>query len=511
MVRIKFYNFIGGIFFLTIIIFNASNYCLAQEVYSTFVNRLSKITLKFESTAPVEKEPVYVLPSKTKSIANFLKCNVQEEKYLYEWDLYLFFEKEGEYNIGPFVFYDVENKAISLPLVKVLVNNTETITFDERKIKDNVDLPPKFFTVKSNENIYPLTPIYLILELSQQYEKIDIIWSGWENVFVERIPEEKIDGKNLQIKFLLVFTKSGTFNLLPIKFRVEKNNKSFLFSSSPLIYSVSNLSQDIKNNGLGDFKVKLNAYTGTNKNEVVIKTDYTGSGYFKFFIPQKPSVTNINNVFLKDYHYEAKTFYPYPSGQLSYTYYFIPKEDGNYQISLNKEKVFDPKNAVFKEISSTFFNVKVMLPGNPQEEINKEKRVANKKKIDYDFYALIIFLLLITFTIIGVSLKSFYKSRKKDVVNKNIIDSDTEDELSVILRSFLVLLSNKSGEDLLTAPFSKIEDTLYKIIKEDNLREKVINWLKDVYKTIYLEKKSFQIRKKLAEEGLNLIKNIRDI
>lgn len=515
MVRAGFVSLLIRILFLTIFVVNIS---IAQEDSAsqfTYTNRLTKVTLIFESIAPVERSPHFVIPQGAKAVRDFLKSTIKDNKYYYEYDLYVFFEKDGEYNLGPFIFYDIENRSVSLPPVKINVSNIETVYSDTKKSKKtDLQIPPKFFIVKSNEIIYPYTPIYLILEINQPYEKADVLWTGWEDVFTEKISEERIDDDTTQLRFLLIFTKSGNYNLAPIKFKVEKNNKSFLFSSSPLIYTVSSLPQDINNNGYGDIKLKINAYTGTNKNEVIIRADYSGSGYLRLFNPNKPTVTNVNNVFLKDYSFEMKAFYPVSYSYLSYIYYFKPPEEGTYQIKFDRERIFDPKNSVFREISSSLFTLKVMLPGNPEDDTSQNGgvKLPVKKKIDYDFYGLIVLLLLVTFLIVGFYLRNFYESKRKKNKEENgeLLEEDV-DELSVVLRSFLVILGSKSNRDLLTAPFSKIEDSINNIIEDESTRKEVLNWFREVYKSRYLGKINFKKRRELTERGLELIKIVKDI
>lgn len=480
-----------------------------SSVNFTYINRLSKVTLKFDSITPIEKDPFYVLPAGVKTVSSFLKSDIDEKGYHYEWDLYLFFEREGQFNIGPFVFHDTENRSISLSPVMFNVSASEPAEIGLKKIpKISADLPPRFFTVKSYDTIYPFTPLYLILELNQPYDNLDIIWNGWQDAFTEKLGQELIENKAIQIRFLLVFTKSGTFNLAPIKFRFEKDKKSYTFSSSPMIFTVAKIPDDKA--FPGNVQTKLNAYTATNKNQVTIKVEYNGTGYIKFFKPVAPVVSNINSIFLKDYSYDFKSLYPEPAGKVTYTYFFLPKDEGLYQIKLPEQIFFNPARSVFNKVSTATFNLKVMLPANPLVGNNMgdlEKKLLVKKRIDYDFYAIIIILFLMTFSIIGLYLRASIKKKKKTVIASTQFKFG-EDELSSILRSFLVILSNITKEDLLTAPFSRIEEAVIKLGEDESTKKEIILWLRDVYESIYLKDGGAVKRNRLKEKGLELLKRI---
>ncbi len=482
---------------------------LAQDINQTYVNRLTKISLSFYSTAPIEKEPYYLLPAKTKIITNFLTCNFDENGYHYRWDLFLFFEQEGNYEVGPFIFHNIENKPISLSPVKFSVSNTEPLTLVlKRKTEKFLDIPPKFKILRINEVLYPFTPVYLTLELDNYYDSIQILWSGWEDAVVERLPDELDENKRYQIRFMVLFIKSGTYNLKPLKFKLERDGKSYGFSSPPFIFFVKDI-ENLMLNYPSDMHRRVNAYAATNQNQVIIEADYYAKGYLKFYKPLKPLVSEDIPVLLKDYNFELISTYPELQTRAKYSYFFLPKKEGSYEINLPEQKSFDYTKGVFKSISSTVFHIKVMMPANPlsTEQMDIEKNLSIKRKIDYDLYAIMVLIFLGTFTIVGLSIKTLFKktSSKRMVAFNNI---SAHDELSLILRSFLVVLSKKSGKDLLMAPLSEIESELKRLDIPKDKKIAILNWLQEVYRAIYLKQSTAFKRKILKEKGMEFLKII---
>lgn len=126
----------------------------SQESFNTFTNRITKISINFNTETPIKSPPLFLTPENSVIINQVLTSNFKGN-YLNKLDLYCIFEKEGKYELGPFVFHDFLGNSVSINKVTVNVIGHEDITLKEVKTKPQ-DAPPKFYTI-----IPPKTFIYL--------------------------------------------------------------------------------------------------------------------------------------------------------------------------------------------------------------------------------------------------------------------------------------------------------------------------------------------------------------
>lgn len=483
-------------------------YSFADNTINVTTNHLTKLTFMFQSTNPVKTVPIFITPPE----ANILNYYVTaEEKSVFDNTLQVFcvFEKEGNFNLGPFIFQDTIGQSISVPSVNIKVSNEEIITFSESKKKNTSNTSPRFYTLVPNNDLYPLTPVYLILELPQNITETTVIWQGWDEVFVERGEVfEKKDGLK-EVIYTAFFTKPGSYNLAPIKFRFKSIDKNLLFSTSSLQFSVKDYPEKFdKSLYVGNYNAKLNLYSGTERNYVTVDVILVGNGYQDILSPPIIEVEPKIDVYLSNASTEYTSKFPQYAGMTKYTYFFKPHADGIYHIKMSQIKSFDPVNSTFKSISSITKSIKVQLPSGLKGEkgiVDIEKELNIKIKPDYDFYLAVGTVLFITFTVLSLYIKSKLTLKRKQVK----IDKGVEEPLVLVQRSLLKILENLHNEPMLTLSPMGVKEILinYKKLPIE-LIEEIYKWLEQVYKALYLGRGE---KGSLVEKGVELVRSISKI
>lgn len=476
----------------------------SQELFNTFTNRITKISINFNTETPIKSPPLFLTPENSVIINQVLTSNFKGN-YLNKLDLYCIFEKEGKYELGPFVFHDFLGNSVSINKVTVNVIGHEDITLKEVKTKPQ-DAPPKFYTIIPPKNFYIFTPAYLIIDVPSSTKELFIYWPGWKGVITDKIEERiKKDGRK-EIIFSAIFTKAGKYNLAPLKIAIKNSSdKELVFSTSMLSFDVKEIDKENREKFfIGDLSIKLNSYSTTENNTVNIEVIITGTSFLEQITPLNIEVTPTTEVFLKEDRKEYFSKFPEYSGSNTLTYFFIPPSEGIYTIKIPPIKVFNPSVNSFINLSSITKTIKVHLPSNPvsKEKVDYEKNLNIRIRPDYDFYFFLGFFIFITIlTLI------FYLRTKKTITKKSVSPEISENyiNLSSIQRSILKALENITKEELLTASPSKIKNAIDKIPISVELKKEIISWLNEAYKTLYIKKIDDD---ELVLQGLNLLKKI---
>jgi hypothetical protein len=475
----------------------------------TVVNRLTYLSFAFESANPAYSNPAYVMPPGVELVSSTLRTE-PGNKIINHADMDVFFEKEGIFSLGPFVFHDKSGGSYSVPPTKVEVVSEETILSPNNKVS-TADVPPKFYTYKPYPKIYPNTPVFFILEVSGTFKAIDITWPGWQEVYSEKVEENIKTNGVLEIKYMIMFSREGSYSLAPLKFHLRRNNKDYFFSSSPLNFQVDPVPMNGKASAaLGDYTLNITPYTGTNKDYVQIDVVYTGKGYLRDIKPPLLSVAPAADILLRKRLVNFVSYYPEPQGKVEFKYFFLPPNDGLYKIESKPAKTFDPLKSVFKNISSYTASIQVMLPSNPAasgKDNEFQKRLQIRKRLDYDLYVLISIVMLVTFFAIGLYLKGRFRQRKNPA---QLHASQSEDPLAAIQRAVLVYLRHITKEDFLTTPLSQIKESLQKSSLEESFRNEILRWLDEMFKFRYLRTSSPSLAEQLKEKGLELLQRLRE-
>lgn len=483
------------------------NLLTAQEIFNTITNRLTKITIKFNTENPIKGSPIFIAPENS-FVVNHILTSDFKGIYSNRLDLYCIFEKEGKYELGPFVFNDVLYGSLSVNKVIVNVTGQENIIFNESKQK-TIESPPKFYTIIPHKDFYSFMPSYLVIDAPSSTKELVMYWPGWKGVITEKIEEKlKKDGRK-EIIFSAIFLKAGKYNLPPLKIAVKNiptTTKELIFSTGVLKFDVKNLKKDDKENFVtGDFSIKLNSYSTTENNAVNIDVNITGTGFLEQLIPPKIEVTPSVDVFLKEDRKDYFSKFPEYGGTNNFKYFFIPTTEGIYTIKMPSFKIFNPTSNSFKNLSSLTRTIKVHLPSSPvsKEQEDYEKNLNIRIRPDYDFYLFLGFFIFITIVIIVLYFRNKRFIQKKKPIPKNNIDNDLS--LSSLQRSILIALEKITNEDLLLASPSKVRMALDKTSLPLELKEQITHWLHESYKTLYLNKTE---DKELIQSGLNLLKKI---
>lgn len=477
----------------------------AQEIFNTITNRLTKISIKFNSENPIKDSPIFLAPENS-LILNHTLTTDYKGTYYHRLDLYCIFEKEGKFELGPFVFHDLLGGSVSVNKVSVEVNEQEKILFDNSKPRF-MEAPPKFYTIIPHKDFYTFMPSYLIIDIPPSTKELTINWPGWKGVITEKIEEKlKKDGRK-EIIFSAIFTKAGKFNLAPLKIRVKNHsNEELIFSTSVLKFDIKDQKKANENNFFtGDFSIKLNPYSATEKNLVNIEVTISGTGFLEQLVPPKIEVTPFAEVFLKEERKEYSSKFPEYAGTNNFTFYFIPSTEGIYTIKIPSIKIFNPINNTFKNLSSLTRTIKVHIPSSPisKEREDYEKNLNIRIRPDYDFYLFLGFFVFITIAVIVL----YYRS-KSQIQNKKFSSENSNDNnltLSSVQRSILIALEKITNEELLLSSPKKVRIALDKTSLPLELKDQITQWLHESYKNLYLTKTE---NKELIQTGLNLLKNI---
>ncbi len=477
---------------------------LSQEVITTITNRITKISIQFNTENPIKSPPIFLYPENSVIINQILKTNFKGT-YSNKLDLYCIFEKEGKYELGPFVFYDSMGNSVSINKIIIDVKGKENIIFKE--VKSNIqEAPPKFYTLLSHKYFYPFMPAYLIIDVPASTEELLFYWPGWKSVIIDKVEEKiKKDGRK-EIIFSAIFTKAGKYNLAPLKISIKNSShKELVFSTSVLNFDVKEIDKDSSDNFfIGDFSIKLNSLSTTEKNIVNIEVVIMGTSFLEQIMPLNIDVTPSTEVFLKEEKKEYLSKFPEYSGSYTLSYFFVPPKEGMYTIKIPTIKIFKPNSNVFMNLSSITKTIKVHLPSNLQSKESEDfqKNLNIRIRPDYDFYFFLGFFIFITLLTVIL-----YFRTKKDVDKKKFLPAVTENNinLSSIQRSILKALENITTEELLTASPSKIKDALDRTFLSPELKDEILTWLNEAYKMLYIKRIE---NKELILQGLNLLKKI---
>lgn len=491
------------LFFLFFYPFSIHAEDVSKEVV---VNRLLRISIPIDTQSPVLNKPVFLLPLGAKLLDSSLKTNYTD-KYHNELELLFYFEKAGNYSIGPFVFTDKEGNSHTSPPVKITVTEREVINLPETKTKSQ-EQHLKFYTLKPQENLFTNSYIYFVLEVPSVYQSIDILWKGWENIYTEQLPEIKEKNGICEVKFIVFFSKEGKYNLSPIKIMVKKGQNEQMFSSASLNFDVRQIPEELNVIGSGEGIVKSTIYTTTQKNYVQIDISYTGAGNLYNLKSPDIDIFPKGDLLLKKRDLEFYEFYPELKGKVNFSYIFFPPQDSTYQVKIGQSKTFNPKTGAFKNISGIVSAINVMLPSNPQSTEYKEtlqSKLNIKTKPDYDFYAIIIGILFVTFLSLGLYLRTLKKSKKR----KGTTVKYRYDHFLVVQRAILVYLKFFTGYDLTAVPLSQIREKIKNSMLSEELKSEVINWLEDAFKVRYLDKVKGSKEELLKQQGIDILRKMK--
>ncbi|MCX7769752.1 MAG: hypothetical protein N2202_01575 [Proteobacteria bacterium] len=480
------------------------SFLFAQEINTTITNRLTKITLNFNTENPIKSTPIFLSPENS-LIVNQLLTTTFKGQYLNRLDLYCIFEKEGRYELGPFVFHDLLGGSVSVNKVSIEVRDDENIVFNDVKQKSQ-DAPPKFYTIIPHKDFYKYMPAYLIVDVPSTIKEMNIFWPGWEGVIVEKVEERlKKDGRR-EIIYSAIFTKEGKYNLAPLKIAVKNFlNKELMFSTSTLKFDVKEIKQGEEKFLIGDYSIKINPYTATENNAVQIDISVSGTGFLEQIKPINLEVSPSVEVFLKEDKKDYFSKFPEYRGNNNFTYFFIPPSDGVYTIKTPSLQIFNPINNSFKNLSSFTRTVKVHIPSNPvsKEKEDYEKNLNIRIRPDYDFYLFLGFFVFVTITTIVLYVRSKKTQRKE--LKEESKKSEGSLNLSSVQRSILIALEKITNEELLLSSPSKVRNALDKTYLPVDLKEEITQWLYESYQTLYLKNKD---DKELIDRGLSLLKKI---
>lgn len=478
----------------------------SQESFTTITNRLTKINISFSTENPVKELPIFLAPENMQIINHTLTT---EYKGIFKntLNLYCIFEKEGYYELGPFVFHDVIGGSTSINKVLVDVKEQETIPFKDTKAKPQDNFPPKFYTLIPHKDYYIFMPSYLIFDIPSGTKEITINWPGWKGVIIDKIDEKlKKDGRR-EIIFSSIFTKPGKYNLKPLKISIKTHSdRELIFSTSALKFDVKDINKVDKENILiGNFSIKLNPYSATENNSVNVEVTISGSGFLEQILPLKIEVSPSTEVFLKEYDDNYFSKYTDYSGTKHFTYFFIPSSEGIYTIKIPNLTIFNPASNSFKNLSALTRTIKVHIPSSPipKEKEDYEKNLNIRIRPDYDFYLFLGFFIFITIAVIVLYFRSKSQIQKKRFTTESVIDNNLT--LSSIQRSILIALEKITDEELLLSSPKKIKESLDKTSLSLELKNQIAEWLHESYKTLYLNKTE---NKELIQKGLILLKKI---
>lgn len=493
---------------LTVLCFFPFEGRASEEQYKeTIVNRLTTFAIPIETNAPIVGKPVFLIPKNVKLVDSII-TTTPGEKFLARLELLLFFEKPGLYNIGPFIFKDKEGHTYSAPPLKAKVLDQENILLPSKG--GDKSLPLKFYTINPFPTIYERSFLFFIFEVPKSYEKIEIYWPGWENIYTIISPQINETNNFYEIKTAVFFFKAGKYNLQPLRLAVKYHDYSQFYSSAVLNFDVNALPYETQSLGLGDGIFKPSIYSSTEKSSVQISLVYTGSGNLYELKPPLFHIAPGGDLLLKDRTIELFDFSPNIKGKVSYTYLFLPHQDGTYNLSIESYKLFNAEKSSYKNISSTSLNFNVLLPSNPKStEYNStlKEKLNIKSSIDIDFYALITLIFMFTFVIIGLYIRTI----KRTKVKKGPKFTYEEDRLLNVQRAILFFLKTFTDRDLTTLPLSQIKDIIIKTTLPDTLKSSLISWLESSYKVRYLKKGSgVKTHSTLIKEGIELLRILKE-
>ncbi len=488
-------------FFLILLLYVDSN---AESWVSTVTNRLTNIELTFESTNPIKDEPVYVIPEHVKVLKGTL-FSEEKDNFKHRFVLICFFEKEGKYEIGPFIFKDHLGNAISIK--KVIVEVLENEHIELKPEKNKTFSLPKFYTLVPYEKLYIFMPVYMILEIPVSINELSVHWPGWKDVVTEIVDiKVKKDGRK-EIIFSAVFTVPGKFNLSPLRFVLKNGNDVKSFSTGSIIFDVNEIKSDEKiSYVIGDYATKLNAYSGVEGNIVNFDVYLTGAGYLSYVKPPKISVEPKAETFLKDEKIEYFSKFPEYRGEVVFSYVFKAESEGVYKIKVSPPNVYSPFDKRFKNSSTIVRNIKVQIPSSPsKKEMDEiEKKLNIRIRPDYDFY---LFISLLLFTTIVVLVLYFRTNVEKRVKPRKPSVMEDEKGLQILLKSVLHTLEKIIGVPLSTSSPTTIKKNLEKTDLPDSLKKEIVDWVYQSYKAIYLEKVD---KKELEDKGQELLKKLAE-
>lgn len=494
--------FIRIIFYTLLLFFYYPFDCHSDEIFNTIVNRLTKVQINFDSNNPIKPFPAFIAPDNSFILSQNLKTQIYNEKNIYNNTLELFcvFEKEGTFEIGPFVFNDILGNAVTAKRVTVNVTSEETIELKQEKNVKSTFLP-KFYTLNSNKPLHPFLPVFLIFELPNNTNELKIIWPNWKGVITDKIGENRTNSGKREIIFSAFFIKPGSYILAPLRISI-KNKIIQSFSTSSLKFDVLDIeNKPIDNFHIGNLFIKLNAYSGTEGNIINSDLQLSGHGLLESISPPEILVEPKTETFLKDVKIEYLSKFPEYRGTITFYYYFIAPQDGVYNIRIPSLKVFDPSQKAFKNLSTITRSIKVHIPSSIKEKDNEdlEKKLNIKIRPDYDFY---IFLSLIIFFTVAV-IVSYFKTQKA-MDSKKIKE---EPNLSNVLRSILISLEKITKENLRIASLSEVKKAVNKTELPDELKLLIEEWLNESYETLYIKKRDDA---ELMKKGLDILKSINE-
>ncbi len=479
----------------------------SEQGKEVVVNRLSRVTISVDTPSPVLSKPVFFVPQGVKLLDSLLKTSYGE-KYHNELELIFYCDKAGSYDIGPFVFLDKEGNSHPVPPLKIVATQKEEVELPASKTMTQ-DSSLKFYTVKPQETVYAGGYIFFVLEIPANYQHCEIIWHGWEQIYTEKQPEIKAKNGNYEIKYALFFEKEGKYNLAPLKIKVNNGGNEQLFSSAALHFEVKAAPEELDVIGSVEGTFKPSIYTATHKNYVQIDILFTGSGNLYSLKTPEIEVLPQTEILLRKRDIEIFEHYPEIKGKVNFSYIFFPEQDGSYQIRIKGARTFVHKSASFKNISGYEATVNVMMPSNPhpneyQETLRSKLNI--KARPDYDFYAIIVGLLLITFLSIGLYIRNIKMTRK---TKKRQLTLKKQDHFSTVLKAVLSYLRFFTGEDLTTLPLSGIVDKINKSSMDPLLMVEIIRWLEESFKQRYLLKGRTGKEELLAKEGIELLRKMK--
>lgn len=482
---------------------------LAQEdaKQTAILNRLTHANVSVETLAPVVTKPVFIMPPGVKLLESRLNTTFTE-KFHCELELILYFERAGNYNIGPFVFNDKEGNSYTVPPIKFEAIENEVLSISSKARKTQPQ-PVKFYTLKPQENLYPGSFIYFVLEIPEGYQNIELFWPGWEDVYTERLPEITSKNSHYEAKFLVFFNKDKKYNLTPLKIEVKSAQDEKLFSSTALSFDVKKFPEELELFGLGEGNIKVNVYTATQKNYIQLDVVFTGTGNLYNLKQPKITITPEGELLLKKITQDFLELYPEIKGKVRFSYIFYPSQDGTHLVKVSDFKMFNPKLSSFTNISGFSSAINVMLPSNPLTSEYKETlkdKLNIKAKPDYDFYGLIVGLLFITFLSIGLYLRTFKIKRRKKSSKKN---QKSFDQVFVVQQAVLSYLKFFTGSDIKLLPLSQIKEKIKESRLNEELQNEIIAWLEETFKLRYLERVNAKKETILKQEGIKLLRKMK--
>lgn len=480
----------------------------SEEIQKEVVlNRLFSVNIPVETQSPILNKPVFLIPPGVKLLESYLKTTFAD-KYRSELELLIYCERAGSYNIGPFVFIDKDGNSHTSPPIKITTTEREGLNLPENNQRsENGAL--KFYTMKPHETLFTKGYVYFVIEVPLSYKSIEIIWSGWENVYTQQVPEIKQKKDHYEVTFIVFFNKDGKYHLSPIKLKVKKGQNEQIFSSASLDFEVKKMPEELNVLGLGEGVIKPAVYTTTHKNNVLIDLSYTGTGNLYDIRMPEIDVVPEGTLLLKRREIEFYEYYPEIKGNVKSSFIFLPPQDNTYQIKIEGFKLFNPKTAVFKNTSGFFSTINVMLPSNPENSEYKEtlkEKLNIKSKPDYDFYAIIIGLLFVTFLSVGLYFRTLKRSKKP----KRRPTKFSNDNFLIVQRAILVYLKFFTGQEPIALPLSQIKERVRKSSSmSDELKAEIISWLEEAFKVRYLKKGWSSKEELLRQQGVELLRKMK--